>query len=155
MKFAPGFCFWPFQLQRQVPGERRPSGLLPGRRPRHMPVPAVQAERGGHSRGHSRRHEQTRCLLLLLRVANPSERKKCPIFGEKKAPSLVKKMPQMQILLHKGFKKMPNTHKKMRHFFRVLLHFYLTKENAPLVVKMPFFPKNALKMPGWQHCCYS
>ncbi len=53
------------QLQWQVLGERRPGGLLPGWGPCPLPVLAVQAEHGGHSRRQCRRHEQAWYWLVL------------------------------------------------------------------------------------------
>ncbi len=32
---------------------------------------------------------------------------------------------------------------------------FINKGKCPMSHKMPIFPKKALKMPGWQHCCFA
>ncbi len=62
--------------------------------------------------------------------------------NEKNAPSSVERCPKW------GSEKKFDTQKW--GFFHVLLHF-INKRKCPMVEKVSFFPKKALKMPGWQH----
>ncbi len=82
-------------------------------------------------------------LRLILRVANPSERKN--------APSSVKKCPKWGFYYIRASEKMPDTQKW--GIFSMFYCIFINKGKCPMSQKMPIFSKKALKMPGWQHCC--
>ncbi len=84
---------------------------------------------------------ETPMVAAKCRVANPSE--------QKNAPYLVKKCPKWGFYYIRASEKMPDTQKW--GIFSKFYCIFINKGKCPMVEKMPFFPKKALKMPGWQH----
>ncbi len=66
----------------------------------------------------------------------------------KNVPSLVKKCPKCRFYYQRASEKMPDTQEW--GIFSELYCIFINKGKCRLVEEIPFCPKKALKMPGWQ-----